>query len=125
MTNVAEYTKEHPFFHDNIFDHKMLTDEERKMPYQFHGENFWFFCKHTDLLDAPVEVRLTNEISTSPFLENSWEDAYLHDFMNFITDWKTNIWPRLSGYVGFFAVKFEFDSNITFNLGVNNNGSKA
>jgi hypothetical protein len=125
MTNVAEYTKEHSFFHSNIFDHKMLTDEERKMPYQFHGENFWFFCKHTDLLDAPVEVRLTSEISTSPFLENSWEDAYLHDFMNFITDWKTNIWPRLSGYVGFFAVKFEFDSNITFNLGVNNNGSKA
>lgn len=115
MTNLNDYNRS-DFFTSNIFDHKILSDEERKMPYKWQGENFMFFCKHADLLGAPVEVRAT---STYPFMESSWLAAYQHDLMNFITDWKDNVWKRLNGYSGMSGIKFEFDENISVDFNVN------
>ena len=58
MTDVEKYLKDNDLllFGWNPFFKGILSDEDRKMPIQKYCENFRFFCKHTDLLGAPIEI---------------------------------------------------------------------
>ena len=58
MTNIEEYMKDKEFFKWNPFLKGYVSNEERKLPIQWSDINFHFFCKHADLLGAPLEIRV-------------------------------------------------------------------
>ena len=117
MTDVNKYLQENNLllFGWNPFYKGILTDEERKMPIQKYGENFLFFCKHTDLLGSPLEII---PLYSNPFMEKDWKDALLHDFMNFMIDWYRDVWPHLNGYSGISDITYEFDERMKLNIEV-------
>ena len=117
MTDVEKYLKDNNLllFGWNPFFKGILSDEERKMPIQKYGENFKFFCKHTDLLGAPIEI---SPLYSTPFGETSWTSALIHDLFSFMFDWREYVWEHLNGYQGIQGIKFEFDERMKINIDV-------
>ena len=111
MTDVEKYLKDNDLllFGWNPFFKGILSDEDRKMPIQKYCENFKFFCKHTDLLGAPIEI---TPLFSTPFMEKNWKDALLHDLMEFMFDWYRNVYVHLNGYSGIHGITYEFDERI-------------
>lgn len=111
MTDVDKYLKENNLllWGWNPFYTGILTDEERKMPMQWYGENFHFFCKHVDLLGTPLEI---TPMYSNPFMEKSWRDALFHDLMSFMFTWQRDVYKHLNGYSGLHGITFELDDRI-------------
>jgi hypothetical protein len=118
MTNIEQYLKENhtPLFGWNPFFKGYLSNKDRKLPIQKYCENFRFFCKHADLIGAPIEI--TPLFEDHPFMSPNWETALMHDIMEFMFEWREYVWSHLNGYSGFDKVRFEFDPSITINIDV-------
>jgi hypothetical protein len=111
MTNIDEYMKGKEFFKWNPFFKGYVSDEERKMPIQWSNTDFHFFCKHADLLGAPLEIRV---LSNYKFTD--YRTKFMRSFMEFLFEWKNDVWAHLNGYSGLDGVNFEFDKNIDINF---------
>lgn len=111
MTDIEKYLKDNnlKLFGWNPFFKGILSDEERKLPIMKWGENFVFFCKHTDLLGAPLEI---TPIYSKPFGEKDWQTALFHDIMSFTFDWYRHVWSHLNGYSGMRGITYELDDRI-------------
>ena len=109
MTNIEEYMKGKEFFKWNPFLKGYMSNEERKMPIQWSNIHFHFFCKHADLLGAPLEVRV---ISNYKFRD--YRIVFMRAFMQFVFEWKNEVCDHLNGYSGIDCIMFEFDENIKF-----------
>ena len=104
-------------FRSNPFIKGYLTDEERKMPFRWYGENFVFFSRTADL-SAGLEIyRDENKIYPDVYYK-TWENAFLHDLILFGMWWKTNVHEHLNGFNGWDCVKIEIDENIGFKLDI-------
>lgn len=110
MTDFENIDKSE-FFKCNPFQKGFISDEDRKKPIIWRSIIFVFFCKHADLLGAPVEVKL---ISNYKFI--NYKDEFMRDYMEFIFWWKDNIFSHLNGFSGIDCIKFEFDKNININF---------
>ena len=109
MTNIEEYMKDKEFFKLNPFLKGYISNEDCKKPIQWSNIDFHFFCKHADLLGAPLEVRL---ISNYKFTD--YRKEFMRAFMQFVFEWKDEVWSHLNGYSGLDCVEFEFGDNIKF-----------
>ena len=109
MTNIEDYMKDKEFFKWNPFLKSYIYDEERKKPIQWSNDNFHFFCKHADLLGAPLEVRL---ISNDKSID--YRKEFMCAFMQFVFEWKSEVWRHLNGFQGIDCIDFEFSDNIKF-----------
>ena len=109
MTNIEDYMKDKEFFKWNPFLKGYIYDEERKKPIQWSNDNFHFFCKHADLSGAPLEVRL---ISNYKFID--YRKEFMRAFMQFVFEWKSEVWRHLNGFLGIDCIDFEFSDNIKF-----------
>ena len=117
MTDVDKYLKENNLllFGWNPFYHGILSDEDRKMPMQWYGDNFHFFCKHVDLLGTPLEI---TPMYSNPFQESDWISAFIHDLFSFMFEWKEYVWKHLNGYQGLDGITFKFDDRMDININI-------
>lgn len=109
--NIDSYFENGKGFKANPFKNEYLTDEERKEPFRYYAESFVFFSKTADL-SAGLEI-YRNEIYGYPGLYyNSWEDAFMHDMIQFSFWWFNNIFKRLNGFNGLDTIKIKIDPTL-------------
>jgi hypothetical protein len=111
MTNIEEYMKGKEFFRWNPFTKELLSDEERKKPIKWSNIDFVFFCKHADLLGAPLEIRLISD-----YKYTDYRKEFMRSFMQFVFEWKEYVYSHLNGFCGIDCIEFEFDGNIDIKL---------
>jgi len=111
--NIDSYFEDGKGFRSNPFRKGYLTDEERKEPFRWFGENFVFFAKHADLSETGVEI-YRNENYSYPYGPSpcTWENALLRDCMQFGIWWSNNVHKYLNGFSGFDTVKIEIDPSL-------------
>lgn len=117
--NIDSYFENGQGFRSNPFRKGYLTDEERKQPFRWFGENFVFFAKHADLSDTGVEI-YRNENYSYPYGPSSctWENSLIRDCIQFGIWWRSNVHKFLNGFNGFDTVKIEIDPALNMKLDI-------
>ena len=115
--NIDNYFADGKGFRCNPFQKGYLTDEERKKPFRWYGENFVFFSKTVDL-SAGLEIYRDKDKKYPDIYYKTWEGAFLHDLIYFGMWWRTNILDHLNGFNGWDCVDIELDKNLGFQLNI-------
>jgi hypothetical protein len=114
--NIDSYFENGRGFRSNPFRKGYLTDEERKEPFRWFGENFVFFAKHADLSETGVEIYRNENYSYPCHCTSTWETVLLRDCMIFGIWWRSNVHKFLNGFNGFDTVKIEIDPKLNMKL---------
>jgi glyoxylase-like metal-dependent hydrolase (beta-lactamase superfamily II) len=94
-----------------------LTDEERKEPFRWYGENFIFFAQCADLSKG-VEIYRNVDISYPDYHVKTFECALIRDCMMFGIWWRDNVHKYLNGFSGFDTVRVEIDPSLNMKIDV-------
>jgi len=98
-------------FNSNPFRKGYLTDEERKEPFRYYGENFVFFSETADLSKGLKIYRNDYRIYPDVYYK-TWEIAFIHDMIQFSIWWSNNIHKYLNGFNGLDTVKIDIDESL-------------
>ena len=115
--NIDSYFENGKGFHSNPFRKGYLTDEERKEPFRWFGDNFVFFAKNADLYSG-LEIYRNVNYSYPEIHAKTWESALLRDCMMFGMWWRENIHKHLNGFCGFDCIKVELDPALNMKLDI-------
>ena len=115
--NIDSYFENGNGFHSNPFRNGYLTDEERKEPFRWYGENFIFFAKCADLSKG-VEIYRDVNISYPDYRAKTFECALIRDCMMFGIWWRDNVHRYLNGFSGFDTVRVEIDPSLNMKIDV-------
>lgn len=113
--NIDSYFENGKGFQSNPFKKEYLSVEERKQPFRYYAESFVFFSKTADL-SAGLEIYRNTNHSYPGLYYKSWEDAFIHDMIQFGIWWNNNVFVRLNGFSGLDTVKIEVDPELGFKL---------
>jgi hypothetical protein len=115
--NIDSYFEDGKGYHSNPFRKGYLTDEERKQPFRWFGENFVFFAKNADLYSG-IEI-YANPNYTYPCPKSpAWNEALIRDCITFGLWWRMNVHQYLNGFSGLDNVKVEIDPKLNMNLDI-------
>ena len=115
--NIDSYFEDDKGFRSNPFRKGYLTDEERKEPFKWFGDNFVFFAKRADLYDG-IEIYRNVNYSHHDYHVNSWEAALLRDCIMFGCWWKNNVHKFLNGFSGLDTIPVEIDPALNMKLDI-------
>ena len=113
--NIDSYFEGGKGFKANPYRKEYLTEEERKQPFRYYAESFVFFSKTADLSEG-LEIYRNEGMRYPALYRNSWEDAFMHDMIQFGIWWNNNVFIRLNGFSGLDNVKIEIDESIGLKL---------
>ena len=115
--NIDSYFEDGKGFRSNPFRKGYLTDEERKEPFRWFGDNFVFFAKNADLYSG-LEIYRNVNYSYPEIHAKTWESALLRDCMMFGMWWRENVHKYLNVFNGFDTVKIEIDPALNMKLDI-------
>ena len=116
--NIDSYFENDKGFRSNPFRKGYLTDEERKEPFRWFGENFVFFAKNADLYSGIEIYRNKNYSYPDGPSPRTWENSLIRDCMMFGIWWRENVHKFLNGFSGFDTVKIEIDPELNMKLDI-------
>ena len=115
--NIDRYFENGKGFNASPFRKGYLTDEERKQPFRWFGDNFVFFAKNADLYSG-LEIYRNVNYSYPEIHTKTWESALLRDCMMFGMWWRENVHSHLNGFCGFDCIKVELDPALNMKLDI-------
>ena len=71
----------------------------------------YFFSKTADL-SAGLEIYRNEHMRYPGLYYQTWEDAFMHDMIQFGIWWNNNVFTRLNGFSGLDTIKIEIDSEL-------------
>lgn len=115
--NIDSYFENGKGFRSNSFRRGYLTDEERKEPFRWFGENFVFFAKCVDLSKG-IEIYRNPNFFHPEYHAKTWESSLLRDCMYFGIWWRDNVHKYLNGFSGIDCVSVEIDPSLGMKLDI-------
>ena len=113
--NIDSYFENGKGFKPFPFRKGYLTDEERKQPFRWFGNNFIFFSKTVDL-SAGIEIYRNQNYSMPMEHPFTWENNLLRDCMQFGIWWTRCVLEHLNGFAGFDTINIEIDPSLNIQL---------